>query len=492
MAHLSHAGGGIFDSRCIMFRDSLSAVLLGILACCATASAQVTFTQTALNSGDTASTSIVSADFNNDGILDLVTINASSLSFYKGLGTKFASAVPQTIPQGLGQVLAGDFNRDGRLDLAVATACCDVAGNVIIFTGNGDGTFKQGQTISSTGTGAFIALADFNGDHLPDLAVSIYGGGSEVFLGQGDGTFKDSASLAYGGSQIVAGDFNADGHQDVAVIAPSDVALYLGNGNGTFQNPLLAPLAAVVSIAVGDFYNNRIQSLAALVSTYGGSGNFENDLFTLRYKNGTFVAENENVISASTGIPYQRVIGGDLDGDFKDDIFLVGGNFQGSAVSAYMLGNGDGTFKSLVDAPHWMDLQDFPFIRDLDLDGRHDVGIAWTSIFENFGGAEALRNTSATVNCKPPAANALTVHICAPTSNQVVGKTFTFRAAGNAWNGIAKRMELWIDGKKVGQNLEDQLKVTTTLTRGTHTASFVVVDSFDNYVTQSATFSASY
>jgi hypothetical protein len=51
-----------------------------------------------------------------------------------------------------------------------------------------------------------------------------------------------------------------------------------------------------------------------------------------------------------------------------------------------------------------------------------------------------------------------------------------------------QRMELWIDGTKIGQNLEDQLHVTTTLTKGTHTAAFVAVDTFDAYTTQSVTF----
>jgi hypothetical protein len=49
-------------------------------------------------------------------------------------------------------------------------------------------------------------------------------------------------------------------------------------------------------------------------------------------------------------------------------------------------------------------------------------------------------------------------------------------------------MELWIDGTKVGQNLEDQLNITTTLNPGTHTASFVVVDSFDNFTSKSVSF----
>jgi hypothetical protein len=43
------------------------------------------------------------------------------------------------------------------------------------------------------------------------------------------------------------------------------------------------------------------------------------------------------------------------------------------------------------------------------------------------------------------------------------GTSITFRAAGNAFNSIAKRMELWIDATKVGQDLEDQLKITAAL-----------------------------
>ena len=49
-------------------------------------------------------------------------------------------------------------------------------------------------------------------------------------------------------------------------------------------------------------------------------------------------------------------------------------------------------------------------------------------------------------------------------------------------------MELWIDGKKVGQNLEDQLKITTTVAAGNHTASMVAVDSLDNHVSSSVSF----
>jgi hypothetical protein len=104
------------------------------------------------------------------------------------------------------------------------------------------------------------------------------------------------------------------------------------------------------------------------------------------------------------------------------------------------------------------------------------------------GGAFVLLNTNASFNCGPPPANALSVRICAPSKGQTVGTSVVFRGAGNAFNGIVKRMELWIDGEKVGQNLEDQLKITTTVAAGNHTASMVAVDSFDNHVSSSVSF----
>ena len=468
---------------------------LAVVLLCGFSAAQVTFKQAALNSGDTSSNGITSGDFDNDGTLDLVTVNAQTLSFYKGLGKgKFAGPVNQSLPQFLGQVVTADFNRDGVLDLAIAQGCCGGSGGLVILLGNGDGTFRQGTNISVTGDNAVnIALADFNGDHLPDLAISSYLGNTDVFVGKGDGTFRETAQIQDGGFQAVAGDFNADGHQDLAMTGGGNIALYLGNGDGTFASaPIVANVNNVSFLAVGDFYNNRIQSLAVLTNLFDGSGDWAEDLYVLHYSNGQLLVGPQIVLNPSTGDPFWYLVAGDLDGDFKDDLFLAGGDFQGGAVSGYMIGNGDGTFQGPFTAPNDGDLQWYPFIRDMNLDSRHDAGMAWSSIFETFGGEEMLWNASSAQNCAPPKGNALSVHVCAPASGQVVGKTFPFRAAGNAFNGIAKRMELWIDGKKVGQDLEDQLRVTTSLSRGAHTASFVVVDTFDEHVSGSVSFTSSY
>ena len=495
----------------IRFTRLLSLLLL-VWGSTILASGQVNFSQTLYRGepDETPTHALVAADFNRDGILDLVEGHDGFLVFYKGVGGGKFSPNGFLPSVNAGQVVAADFNHDGNPDIAFIPPSGN-AGGVTILLSNGDGTlgpseFPITQSIDVGGTAKSITLADFNGDHVPDIAVSVCRTptagpcDTKVFLGRGDGTFRLSATLPDGGGPIVAGDFNADGHQDLAVVAGNEVALYLGKGNGTFETPVLASLSHVASLAVGDFFNtHRIQSLVALVVAPVGSNESSTFLHALRFSAGHLLVENQHLLQDHTPNPYLQVAAGDLNGDFKDDVFLAGGNGDHKPISAFMLGNGNGTFSNPVAAPsanvenfEANSVGPFPFIRDLGRDSRHDVGLVWDTAPFDAGGADILLNTNATPNCSLPPANALGVHICAPANNQVVGSTFTFRGSGNALSGIAKRMELWIDGKKVAQNLEDQLKATVHLTRGTHIASFVVVNSFDNHVAKSVRFKSEF
>jgi FG-GAP-like repeat len=460
------------------------------------------------NNGSTSA--IVPGDFDNDGILDVVTISEtptqSEISFFKGLGKGKFSTTPIISPLNANQELsvrgcafAADFNRDGKLDLAISTYLGP--GPVTIMLGNGNGTFTAGQSItvntgSGPGSAAAIALADFNGDHIPDIAVSDGAAGyTWIYLGNGNGTFTLADTQQYGGNSLVAGDFNADGKQDVAFASGygsggSTVGVFLGNGNGTLNAPVLATVSDVSGLAVGDFYNNRIQSLAALSSVGPVDGNDTTYLVTLQYANGQLEVGPQNQVTGAVAEGPTFIAGGDLNGDFVFDVFIAGGGYYEGALTQYMLGNGDGTFQAPQNTLYDTEGNafQFPVIRDLNLDSRHDVSLAWANIEDDNGGGNVLISNNATLNCDPPPANLLSVNICKPASGATISKTYTFKGSGNAFNGFAKRMELWIDGTKVGQDLEDQLNITTALSPGSHTASFVVVDSFDNYTSKSVTF----
>jgi hypothetical protein len=108
-------------------------------------------------------------------------------------------------------------------------------GAVTILLGNGNGSFTQGTNLAFDGNASTIALADFNGDHKPDIAVSD-AGNIFVFLGNGDGTFTLGYTNSNGGGNVlVAGDFNGDGKQDLVFADSNYIGLYLGDGQGRIR-----------------------------------------------------------------------------------------------------------------------------------------------------------------------------------------------------------------------------------------------------------------
>ena len=74
----------------------------------------------------------------------------------------------------------GDFNGDGVPDLAVANSSSN---NVSVLLGNGDGTFQAAVDFGAAGGPLLfsVAVGDFNGDGMPDLAVAS-GGGVSVLI----------------------------------------------------------------------------------------------------------------------------------------------------------------------------------------------------------------------------------------------------------------------------------------------------------------------
>jgi hypothetical protein len=220
--------------------------------------------------------SVATGDFNRDGKLDLMTTGSLGgvMSEFLGNGDgsfhRFANYPYWLLARAM-QV--GDFNGDGKLDLALmGPAFLGEGLTTWIMEGNGDGTFQTPREILSlpntNGCGAIIQkdlqVSDFNGDGKLDLAFCSKKG-IGIMLGNGDGTFQ--APLYYfidstnsGNFTFAIGDINSDGKLDLILSeyvnsSNPQLAIFLGNGDGTFQAPqmLSETPQGQLGVTVGDF-----------------------------------------------------------------------------------------------------------------------------------------------------------------------------------------------------------------------------------------------
>jgi hypothetical protein len=324
--------------------------------------------------------SVAVGDFNGDGNLDIVTANQNDISVLLGTGKgTFGSANTFTLPNAIDNqaaqiplaVAVGDLNHDGKLDLVVAATAVFPGGNkgfLDVLLGQGDGTFKVGSItpINSSfprgpeGFPVEIALADINGDGIPDvvtsnptsgLAFQNGGGGSiSVLLGNGDGTFRETNDAYVGVSvvtSVAVGDFNNDHIPDLVVngFAPggSAVSVLLGNGNGTFQAPqLLLPGAQVLSVGVGDF--NRDGNLDIVTANFGTVS------VLLGNGNGTFQAPLN--FSAGVSVPGALAVA-DFNRDGFPDLTVTNLSFPNGSVGnsvAVLINSGSWPAVSIASA----------------------------------------------------------------------------------------------------------------------------------------------
>ena len=230
---------------------------------------------------------MVAGDFNGDGKLDLAVANGESIDVLLGHGDgtfgvgTYSQPIVSVASLGITSLVAADFNGDGKLDLAASSAN---GADIQVFLGHGDGTFQAPETIPATFSSTNLIVGDFNGDGKPDLLFwgsSLYSiSGPDPFLwllvGNGDGTFQAPRSSPIGVDSldvlnVVAGDFNRDGKFDLveALDPPEILSVLLSNGDGTFQGQDDATAAIPDAVALGDFNGDGRIDMAVASTTLG-------------------------------------------------------------------------------------------------------------------------------------------------------------------------------------------------------------------------------
>jgi hypothetical protein len=224
-------------------------------------------------------TGAVVADMNGDGVPDLAVANVTpdltsgsvSILLGRGDGTLLPPA-GATVGRNPFSLVGADLNGDGYLDLAVADANST---SLAVLLGNGDGTLRA-PTAATGGPANSIAVGDLNGDGKADLVITSSNGSNSiaVLLGNGDGTFQTAVSYAAGTNptSVAIADFDGDGTIDVAVASSSDgtVSVLLGNGDGTLQAGVRYTAGSnLTSLLARDFNGDGLTDLAVVDGSTG-------------------------------------------------------------------------------------------------------------------------------------------------------------------------------------------------------------------------------
>ncbi len=282
------------------------------------------------------------------------------------------------MPTGVG---VGDFNGDGKPDIALANFRSN---SVQLFLNRGNGIFRAAVSFplpKGSGDPQDLAVGDFNRDGHPDVAVVDQNGDTiDVLLGDGKGGLGPATPYRVAGPKeylrsrgLVVGDFDGDGKLDLATVDSNGngtASVLYGDGKGHF-GPGVHVTAAdgqarVYQLAAGDLDGDGRDDLVVLQDPGSAS-------VMLSQKGRKFTAP----ALVATGKQPRSAAIADMDGDGKKD--LVVGNCGDNSVSV-LQGLGDGTFAP----PHRYSTQVngvglCPLavaVADFDGDGKLDIAVA--------------------------------------------------------------------------------------------------------------------
>ncbi|MGH9504784.1 MAG: FG-GAP repeat domain-containing protein [Terriglobales bacterium] len=254
-----------------------------------------------------ANFAIATADFNDDGKLDLIIFNNGELELLYGSGYgTFSRPYPFASNPYVDQIFIGDFDSDGKPDVATAWADCGggntgCATHLRVYYGDGRGDFSRPSSVDYANTYTFTS-DDVNSDTFSDL-IGVSGNSVIILHGDGDRAFEeeDITLKNDAGSLPVAADLNGDGIKDLALIEGSDVVVLLGNPDGSYQaEQTVYSSAGLQSLLAGRYnHDTKPDLVTSNMANPSGGGFFE---FLRNTTTGNFPSCDPPVASAGIAI----------------------------------------------------------------------------------------------------------------------------------------------------------------------------------------------
>jgi hypothetical protein len=246
-----------------------------------------------LESRDARPQTLAAADFDEDGVADLVSGYAGGaggiVTLHRGnVDALFPNAPEARRRRAAGQfsdapflptartfaapaapdfLQAGDFDADGHADVLLAAR----GGNALVLRGDGTGALRPAEQIDLPGTVTAMAVGDVNGyDGLPDVVFGITGKAGPqalVFAGWRGAlnTAPETFGLPSDATALALGDVDDDRLPDVALAAGSELVVMHGRSKtaGARADTRSMPFA-IAAVAAGNFRGDRKTDLALL------------------------------------------------------------------------------------------------------------------------------------------------------------------------------------------------------------------------------------
>lgn len=433
-------------------------------------------------------------DLNNDGREDFVGAVTGGITVTLSTGDG-AYAAPVTYTTGDGaspyRITIADVNNDGWADILANAG----TNKIYEFVNNGDGTFHLQATFLTTGKAGAMAMGDLNHDGQPDLAFVMENDSTnpptftlEIWRGNGNNGFDPlSSTPAAAIGFAFVGNFDGDGNADV-MLEDHDygttVEILYGDGAGHFpahqmiyDNPGFQPY---------DLNGDGTQDLVGVPFDFSTNG-------SRYYQQVHALLMNGRSTPTTKDIPLQRCATGppavgDFNGDGIPDIAVIEhSDCQGSTPDyvSVLLGNSDGTYQPEQDIYQSSVALSVPVV----IRGNHDTKadlVVQEVASGNAGGPPSYVFLNQTSGSFPscPAPDAFTgINVCLPGSS-ASGSPVHF-GIGAAGQTIMRKVEVWVDGTKMGQQLVKNFShyayfdQDLSLSNGTHTVD-IYTAGYDN------------